>query len=297
MIRPAHLLVDIDGVILRANQELLTLVELPPQVVGSPLSTLRLERLGIPGRRLIEQAVPGGAPVLARCRAPSPDDRCFCVMVRAISSAGRRLGTSISVLEEAPGPTGGRDEALLAAVRHLRLLAAELRAANGELRTDARRLRDARDELLETRVTLETAAVDLLTRRAARLAELAASRASLKLGFAPGLVRILEDLQIATGIVDRDLRVVAWNRLARERWGPAMLPVPAATMARLDTRLSPGELLEPVNACLHGRSSRERRHVHARDPSGHEVTASAVCLPLRSDGGQIAGVLVVIDGE
>jgi two-component system CheB/CheR fusion protein len=294
----AHLLVDRDGIVVRANDSLLDLVGRSQDVVGRPLRELGLEDRGVPLSSLIHGVIRGdGTTKTAAFECSSADGvtRRVTVAVTAVGRNGRRLGTSVTLVHaDAAGRIDGRH---VLGREALRSLAAELDAANAELRSRQaellltnEQLRLTRDELLSaTSVLVSTRAQLVKVTAAQRLAAEERRRTRRVLEAAVG------GLRLAIAVIDRDLRVTAWSRRATELWGVGLDAVRDRPLADLDIGIPIDQIHDAARACIEAGTCQQERLVNATDGSGRHVVARIVCVPLWNPSGHLRGAAILID--
>ena len=105
---------------------------------------------------------------------------------------------------------------------------------------------------------------------------------------------MLTSLHSAVVVVDRDLSVRAWNDAATELWGLRQEEVHGHHFLNLDIGLPAERLGKPIRACLES-GERQAITLEATNRRGKPITCSITCNPLRGHGGELGGVILVMD--
>jgi two-component system CheB/CheR fusion protein len=203
-----------------------------------------------------------------------------------------------------PGTTAGDGDDPIAAIRRAldeayqqlqssnETLAAvndELRTTVSELETTSRELETAHEELEALTKELHTANEEIATisdelrRRSDETEEVNAF-----------LTSVLDALDHVVIVVDGDLKVRTWNRLAQQRWGRTPQEVVRRSFAGLDLDLPMEELLGSLRGILDGDGTEpvfDLRSAESRPPSGPCVVRLAALRPM---SGAINGAVVVV---
>jgi two-component system CheB/CheR fusion protein len=106
---------------------------------------------------------------------------------------------------------------------------------------------------------------------------------------------VLSSIDQTVVVVDRDLRVVAWNRLAAELWGLRDDEVEGQHLLNLDIGLPVAELRDPLRRVLAGEEA-DDVVVEGHDRLGHRVTYAVSLAPLKevgSDGDAEGAILLM----
>jgi len=190
------------------------------------------------------------------------------VVRRALDAAYEQLQTS--------------NEVLAAANDELRTTIAELEITNGELQTANEELEALTQQLHTANEEIATIS-DELRRRSDETDEVNAY-----------LTAVLDALDHAVVVVDTDLKVRTWNRLAQRRWGRSRQETVRRSLLGLDLDLPMDGLVGPLRSLLDGDDAEptfDLRSVDSRPPSGPCVVRLAA---LRSVPGAVSGAVIVV---
>lgn len=107
------------------------------------------------------------------------------------------------------------------------------------------------------------------------------------------LETVLGSLTSAVAVVDRDLRVVRWNRAAEELWGLRADEVRNQRLLDLDIGLPVAQLREPLRGCVSELGS-HLMSVAAVNRRGRAVHCEIRCISL-GDASEPQGAVIVMD--
>lgn len=110
------------------------------------------------------------------------------------------------------------------------------------------------------------------------------------------LARILGSLAAGVVVLDRDLRVVSWNRTAENLWGLRSDEVVGEPFLGLDFGLPVAQLRPQVIGAVAGQGSTETT-LDAVNRRGARVSCTVRCLPLLGGAGTPHGAIVTMDVE
>jgi two-component system CheB/CheR fusion protein len=190
------------------------------------------------------------------------------VVRRALDAAYEQLRSSNETLAAA-------NDELRTTIVELETTNSELQAANEELEALTQELHAANDEI----ATIS----DELRRRSDETDEVNAY-----------LTSVLDALDHAVVVVDGDLKVRTWNRLAQKRWGRTRQDAVRRSLVGLDLDLPMDELVGPLRSLLDGDHAEpvfDLRSTEQRPPSGPCVVRLAALRPV--PGGATGAVIVV----
>jgi two-component system CheB/CheR fusion protein len=161
----------------------------------------------------------------------------------------------------------------------------ELQTTNEELQSTNEELETMNEELQSTNEELETMNDELRERTDETL------RANNFLG------SVLSSVHQAVVVVDRELRILTWNRLATDMLGLLSEEVEGEHLLGLDIGLPVGELRDPLRLVLAGDDA-ENVHVDGHNRRGHPVRYDVQFDPLRgSEDSSIVGVILMLTAE
>ena len=302
----ATLLVDTAGRVLVANERARSLFGLAAGDVGRPLQDLRLSYRPVELRSLVDQAALERRPVMVRDVEwhVAPDDvRWLTVQVAPlVDGEGALLGTGIAFTEVTAFRRLQRDlehanQELETAYEELQSTNEELETTNEELQSTVEELETTNEELQSTNEELETMNEELQSTNE----ELQTINDELRLrgeelnhtnAF---LQSVLGSLSGGVAVVDRELRVIAWNRRSEELWGLRADEALGQYLLNLDIGLPAAELRQPLRVCLAGETERQELRLHAVNRRGRIIQIAIGCTPLLGAMGEIRGAIVVVE--
>ncbi|HEX6789593.1 MAG TPA: PAS domain-containing protein, partial [Gaiellaceae bacterium] len=105
---------------------------------------------------------------------------------------------------------------------------------------------------------------------------------------------VLGSLSSAVIVLDRELRIEAWNDAARDLWGLRSEEVNGQHFLNLDIGLPLEPLRTPIRSVLGG-DGPEPFDVAAVNRRGRPIDVSIRVVPLSNSGGEILGVIMMMD--
>ena len=159
----------------------------------------------------------------------------------------------------------------------------ELETTNEELQSTNEELETMNEELQSTNEELETIN-DEVRQRGEDLNH--ANRF---------LESVLTSLRSGVGVVDRELRILAWNRHAEELWGMRSDEVSGQHLLNLDIGLPVQKLRPALKACLSGESTHEQLILDAVNRRGKKILCQVTCSPLLGSEASVTGAIIVMD--
>jgi len=302
----AQLVVDASGILTVINDQARALFGIREDDAGRPLKDLQLSYRPVELRSLIEKATTEHRPVVVKeidWLSHKGDVRWLDLHVAPlIRSNGQRGGAVLTFtdvtlhrrlqreleeshqeLETAYEELQSTNEELETTNEELQSTVEELETTNEELQSTNEELETMNEELQSTNEELQTMNDELRTRGD----ELNSSNAFLH--------SILTSLDGGVAVVDRELRVLAWNEAAEELWGLREQEVRGQHFLNLDIGLPVDGLRAALRKCISG------------DGPGHEITLEAVnrrgkpircrvnCTPLRGPTEEMQGAILLME--
>jgi two-component system, chemotaxis family, CheB/CheR fusion protein len=180
-----------------------------------------------------------------------------------LQSTNEELETTNEELQSTVEELETTNEELQSTNEELETMNEELQSTNEELQGANEELHERGDELNRTNSFLET---------------------------------ILTSLEEGVAVVDRHLRVQAWNARAHDLWGLRAEEVSGQNLLNLDIGLPVRELEGPLRACLSGQSPREELVVRAVNRRGRSLMLRFLCSPLSlAKDGQGGAILLMLE--
>jgi two-component system CheB/CheR fusion protein len=235
---------------------------------------------------------------------PSGESSTFDIQVVPLADdAGAVLGTTViytdvSSYKQLQGELEYANRQLETAYEEVQSTNEELETTNEELQSTVEELETTNEELQSTNEELETMNEELQSMND----ELHMSNDGLRdrqeqvdrLNDLMGAV--LASLQSGVMVVDAELRVLAWNRLAEELWGVRADESLGQRLMALDIGL-PVDQLQPAIMRQLGDETRDRdvMRLSAVNRRGRDITVEVSVMKLATSNSYLEGVIVVMD--
>jgi two-component system CheB/CheR fusion protein len=315
----AHVVVDRHGMLASANHRADALFGVGPRDIGRPFQDLELSYRPLELRSHIEQVLSerrprvlrdvewvrgGGDPLYLEVQLipllnGSPDGGYGVSLFFTDVTAYRRLQVELEFA----------NRQLETAYEELHSTNEELETTNEELQSTVEELETTNEELQSTNEELETMNEELQSMND----ELHASNEELRLRtlevgeINAFMESVLAGLRGAVVVVDREQRVMVWNRQAEDLWGVRREEALGRHLLSLDIGL-PLEHLTPVLREVLADGSRPEAdgaagratpqlQLTALNRRGRSVDVRVSTTPLVRDGASVAGAIVVVDLE
>lgn len=172
----------------------------------------------------------------------------------------------------------------------------DLGAAREELRSTVQELQSTTAELQSTSETLDkvTAELESTTADVRSIDEELRQRSTEVDETNTFLAAVLDSVDQAVIVVNRDLRVRAWNQRAQDLWGRRANEVMSKSLLSIDIGLPVAELEQPLEKTLAEPGIDYSMDVDGTDHRGEALRFSVRCRSLRSTDGQISGATIVV---
>jgi two-component system, chemotaxis family, CheB/CheR fusion protein len=293
----AHVIVDVDGVVVSINNQARAMFGLTGRDEGRLLRDLEISYRPVELRSLIEQAQterrlvrlsaiersigPGDVhyldlqvqPMLDEGGAVLGADAVFADVTSYVrlqedaKQARQDLETAYEELQSTVEELETTNEELQSTIEELETTNEELQSTNEELET-------TNEELQSTNEELETINEELRT----RTAELNETSRHLR--------GVLASVPIAVIVLDDGLRVQLWNAGAEELWGLRQTEVRGESFFALDFGLPTGQLRPIVRTCQGGGGG-EHTELQAVNRRGRSFACTVQCSPLGDETGVV----------
>jgi two-component system CheB/CheR fusion protein len=198
----------------------------------------------------------------------------------------RRLGEA---LQESKREAEIAYEELQSTVEELETTNEELQSTNEELETTNEELQSTNEELETMNEELQSTNEELETMNdelQQRTDELNDVNAFLE--------AVLTSLAAAVVVVDRELRVSAWNDAARDLWGLHSSEVQGEHLLNLDIGLPLDKLRQPIRAVLAGDGTPQTT-LDGISRRGQKVRVEVTFAPLASSGSEVRGAILMME--
>jgi two-component system CheB/CheR fusion protein len=302
----AQLLVDAAGQVSLINERARTLFELRGGEVGRPLRDLQISYRPVELRSLIERVEGERRPVAVREIKWHPvgsETRWLDLTLAPLAdSAGILLGTLITFTDVTAQRQLQRElqrshQELETAYEELQSTNEELETTNEELQSTVEELETTNEELQSTNEELETMNEELQSTNE----ELQTMNDELRqrgedLNSANAFLEsVLTSMRGGVAVVDRELRLLAWNTQAEELWGIRGEEARGGHLLNLDIGL-PVERLRPLlKTALAGDGDGRVLTLEAVNRRGKPIQCEVTCTPLRGADGDVHGAIVLME--
>ena len=299
----AQIVVDAAGDLVSANERAARLFSISPRDVGRSVQELALVPRAGELAACIERARGELRAVqrkeLERVHANGEKSFLDLDVTPLLSEAGSFVGavmTFVDVtyacrlrveLRRASLELEAAHEELRATRREVQSMNEELQATNEELETTNEELRATNEELEATNEELQSTNEELQTINAElrqRGTELNETHALFG--------AVLGSLPVGIAVLDRELRVFAWNARMVEIFGVRPRDAEGKLFASLDIGLPVREIAAPLRAALEAKDESERT-IDSKSPHGDTKSFRVRVSPLR--GEHIRGVVVLVE--
>ena len=298
----AFLVLDRTGNVVFINDRARLLFGLSSADVGRPFQDLQLSYRPVELRSVIEQASAEHRPIAVKdieWRTPSGELRTFDLQVTLLADVVQGpLGTSLSFTDTTlyrrlQAELEHANQELETAYEELQSTNEELETTNEELQSTVEELETTNEELQSTNEELETMNEELQSTNE----ELHTINDELRergdqLNTANAFLNsVLTSLKGGVAVVDRDLKVLGWNRRAEELWGLRSDEVNGQHLLNLDIGL-PLDQLRPVLRSSLGGDGHQTLQLDAINRRGRPVQVRVTCSPLTGVADDVRGVII-----
>jgi two-component system CheB/CheR fusion protein len=303
----ASLVFDHDGRLIIASDQARLLFHLNDRDIGRPLQDLELSYRPLELRSRFEEAVTARRPVPVKevpWPSPAGEQRFFDVQIIPLADSNdvllgvkatfvdvtrfrklqEELQQSHQELETAYEELQSTNEERETANEELQSTNEELETTNEEIQSTNEELETMNEELHSTNEELQ-ATNDQLRERSDELAQTNAFLRS-----------ILSSMNIAVVVVDREMRVRAWNEHAHEMWGLRANEAIGQHFLALDIGLPVDRLRQTVKAALGGDCD-GTEVISATNRRGRQINCRIKCVPVQVDGNGVTGVILMMDEQ
>jgi two-component system CheB/CheR fusion protein len=302
----AQLLINAAGEVSLINDRARSLFDLRGSEVGRPLRDLQISYRPIELRSLIER-VEGERRALTikeiEWHPVGSQTRWLDLsLVPLADSAGTLLGTLVTFSDVTAQRQLQRElqqshQELETAYEELQSTNEELETTNEELQSTVEELETTNEELQSTNEELETMNEELQSTNE----ELQTMNDELRqrgedLNSANAFLEsVLGSMRGGVAVVDRELRLLAWNAQAEELWGIRGEEARGDHLLNLDIGL-PVERLRPLlKTSLAGDGSPAMLTLEAVNRRGKPIRCEITCSPLRGADGDVRGAIVLME--
>ncbi|MER7007547.1 CheR family methyltransferase [Dactylosporangium sp. NPDC000555] len=299
--------VSADGVVAVANRQAEHLFGLSPRDVGRPFRELDLSYRPVELRGHIEQARAERRTVRLDDIVFKPpgagEELHFDVQIIPLADAGDEPSGVVIVFHDVTASRRLQEELELAnrqletAYEELQSTNEELETTNEELQSTVEELETTNEELQSTNEELETMNEELQSTNDELQSindELRDRTAELN-NANSFMTAILTSLQAGVIVLDREMRILVWNRRAEDLWGLRSDEAVGRHFLNIDIGLSTAQLRPAIRDVLGGRSERVQSEQVAVNRRGRTVDLRVVCTPLATEPDGVTGAILVME--
>jgi two-component system CheB/CheR fusion protein len=297
--------VDAAGNVTMINERARALFDLRSTDVGRPLRDLPLSFRPVELRSLIEKVEAERRPVMVKeieMRGHAADVHWLDLSVAPIMQGDAMIGTVITYTDVSGYRRLQREveqsqQELETAYEELQSTNEELETTNEELQSTVEELETTNEELQSTNEELETMNEELQSTNE----ELQTMNDELRqrgddLNSANAFLEsVLTSLKGGVVVVDRELKVLAWNEQAEQLWGLREGEVNGKHLLNLDIGLPVDRLKPALRNCFSGEGNGQRLVLDAVNRRGKSIRCEVQCSPLLGPDEEIRGAIVIME--
>jgi two-component system, chemotaxis family, CheB/CheR fusion protein len=302
----AQFAIDANGLLAMFNERARVLFGLVPGDLGRPIQDLELSYRPIEVRSLVAQVVEQRRPVTLReavWEAVGREARYFDVYITALNdNDGRVLGVSVSYvdvtkIQELQNQLNRSKQDLETAYEELQSTNEELETTNEELQSTVEELETTNEELQSTNEELETMNEELQsTNEELHTVNEEYRERSDALNQANGFLEsVLTGVRSGVVVLDRELRIVAWNHRAEDLWGLRDEEVKGQKFLNLDIGLPTEQLRASIRSCLNGDRDHVESTLQAMTRRGKSIACKVIATPLLTATKEIHGCILLME--
>jgi two-component system CheB/CheR fusion protein len=300
-----QIVIDINGLVVLANDSARKLFSLSQADLDQPLQNLQISYRPVELRSCIDRAykerrnnvlnevkwaLEGGEPRFLDIHVVPLQDPNGILLGASVLfidvSLNRRLKDELQATNDALETT---NEELQSTNEELETTNEELQSTNEELETTNEELQSTNEELETMNEELQSTNEEIeAINEELRQRTLDLDQANLF------LEAILTSLRSGVVVVDPDLSIRIWNPRSVDLWGLRADEVKGKNLLNLEIGLPLHELKQSIRACLSGGSKHEEKFVDAINRRGKAIHCVVACAPLM-EAGESHGVILLID--
>jgi two-component system, chemotaxis family, CheB/CheR fusion protein len=301
----AQIVVDVSGSAVMANDRARQIFGMTARDMGRPFQDLDVSYRPVELRSVIEQAYSERRTIAVRDVEWGRDATgplYLNVEVTPLHDTnGAAIGASITFddvtrVRRLQDELRHSNEELETASEELQSTNEELETTNEELQSTIEELETTNEELQSTNEELETMNEELQsTNEELQTINEELRRRTEELGQTNlFLEAILGSLRDGVAVLDRDLRVLIWNKKAEDLWGLRADEVYGEHFLNLDIGLPAEQLRRPVRMILTGETESTDVALDATNRRGKAIRCHVAVAPLKNAGGEIRGAIVLM---
>jgi two-component system CheB/CheR fusion protein len=304
----AQLIVDINGILLAANERAKKLFNLALKDVGTMIHELEICYQPIGLRPLFDRVTAENRPLMVpgvELHTASGDCVFFDVHINPLNDNGNHiLGIHVVFLDISRSKN--LEEELKNSTAELETTNEELQSTNEELETTNEELQSTVEELETTNEELQSTNEELETMNEElqsineeletindelnqRTNELNVSKSFLE--------TILGNLQVGIVVVDRDFHIQNCNSMAEDLWGLRSDEILGTSLLGLDIGLPVENLKHPIRAVLEQKTDIQDVLLDAINRRGKNIKCRVTCTPFDGGTADRQGLVLMMEEE
>ncbi len=288
----AQITVDINGLLILANEQARLLFALNSGDISRPLQELEICYRPVELRSHIDQVMSNHRAVflssIAWTMAPE-DVQYFDVQITPLDDTSRNL-LGVGIVFTEVSRYKKLQEEIEHANQELEMAYEELQSTNEELETTNEELQSSNEELETTNEELQSSNEELQTINSElRLRSEELNQAN---GF---LEAIFNSLQGGVAVLDRDLVIQIWNGKNEDLWGLRTEEVLGQHFMSLDIGLPVEQLRQPIRSCLTGDTRVVEIGVATVNRHGRALQCKITCSSLVGRLDEVRGLIILIE--
>ena len=302
----AQLILDINSVLMAANEKARQLFNIAPKDIGSLLHDLEICYQPVGLRPLIDRVLMESKPLMVPA-VEIRDANGIClymdVHVIPLDDNGNQLFGACVIFEDI-SRSKTLEEKLKNSTAELETTNEELQSTNEELETTNEELQSTNEELETTNEELQSTNEELETMNeelqstneeleatndeiSVRTTELNTSKSFLE--------TILGNIKVGVVVVDRDFHIQNWNSMAENLWGLRANEIMGNSLLSLDIGLPVEKLKRPIRAVLEEQSNLEQVALQAVNRRGKSIQCQVTITPFPGGTKERRGVVLVME--
>jgi two-component system, chemotaxis family, CheB/CheR fusion protein len=304
----AEITVDMQGVLVGANERARGLFSLGRDDIGRPLQDLKVSYRPAELRSLIDRAYADRRPFLVRdVEWPTAGGETRWLelqIVPILDPPAGLIGATVSFSDvtgakRLQGELEHANQELESAYEELQSTNEELETTNEELQSTIEELETTNEELQSTNEELETMNEELQStnEELSTMNDEVRIRSDEVTELNAFLESVLASLRGAVVVVDPDLRVTAWNPAAQEMWGLRAEEAIGINLMTLDIGLPVEKLKQPLKACVSGAKVSLDLELSCANRRGRQIKCRIAVAPLLGAKGNVRGAILVMTSE
>jgi two-component system, chemotaxis family, CheB/CheR fusion protein len=302
----AQIVINIDGILVLANEAARSLFDLNLMDLGRPLQDLEVSYRPLELRSHIDRVYRERHLILIHDVVRNLPENCtqsLNIQFNPLASKSNELlGVSITFIDV----TRYQDlqEMLLHSNQELETSNEELESSNEELETTNEELQSTNEELETTNEELQSSNEELETMNEELQStneELQTINSELQqrtgeLNEANAfLTSVFASVQMGVIVVDRQFNILTWNHAAENLWGLRSDEVLGKSLLGLEIGLPVEQLREPVLNCLRGDANRHLMVLKSRNRRGREIQCRLSFNPLSGNEAKQRGAILLME--